>query len=172
MKTKKEFLIELIEKNEAEMNDISVDFVGDYMDNDPHYISDDIAECSDSNVPIYYSDKEEWLRNNDKSIEAIEDSVKEFGIDTKDFSFWGMIDQAIYYQNNKLLFADYEKIIENAILFNILAILEENGKENESVDGSFVITVKAMQYDAYSANYWGDVKQFAKGVYDTYVEEI
>lgn len=170
MKTKKEFLIELIEENEAEMNDISVDFVGDYMDNESHFISGDIIECSDNNVPIYYSDKEEWLRNNDEAIEAIEDSVKEFGIDEKNFSFWKMIDLAIYYQNYEILNKDYEKIIENAIFFNLIAILEEKNEEDEIVDTCFIDTINSMQYNTYDANYWNDLKEFAKGVYDEYVE--
>lgn len=107
MLTIKEFLENKGQDLRAEMNDLSVDFVNDYEDNESDYISDCYADYADQNVDIYCSDLFEWAK---KNYSYIEDYVKEFGIDSKNFDFIKIIQGGQWYHNLEQLNEDDENI--------------------------------------------------------------
>lgn len=168
METKKDFLLNLIDKLSDQINEISVDLVVDCYDYFSSYISDSIAECADDNIPIYYSEREEWMRNDDNAIEYMERAVDEGLVDTSHFDFWGMVVSGIYLQCNDLLYDDYDSIIECAILYNLLDIIDELGLSYEKADECFQDCILYGNYDVSSAITWEDVRDLAHYIIDDY----
>lgn len=84
--------------------------IEDYTNCESSYICDTISEIVDSETDIYYSDLIDWLRNDSDSIESIEYTVKEFGIDSNNFDFMKLIQQGQFYQNEQRLYENIDAI--------------------------------------------------------------
>lgn len=59
-------------------------------------IQDHISEWSDSETDIYTSDLTEWLHYNNNNVYYIEESIKEFGINTNDVNGFSILMTAQY----------------------------------------------------------------------------
>lgn len=85
-----------------------LDNVGDCLDE-----YELISEVANSIIDFYYYDLGIWAVENYKYIE---DSVKEYGIDERDFDYHKMIQSAQYYKFNKELsnaYNTYKREVEN-----------------------------------------------------------
>ena len=74
---------------------------------------DKISELSDSMVDIYYYDLRQWSLNN---YDYIEEAVKEFGYDSKNFDFHNIIQLGQYYAYNNEFYemiSQFKQYIEN-----------------------------------------------------------
>lgn len=122
--------------------------IKDYTNCESSYICDTISEIVDSETDIYYSDLIDWLRNDSNSVESIENAVKEFGIDSKNFDFMKLIQQGQFYQNEQQL---YENI--NAIgKIWLLAYLrdKENLQEITDEQAEFIDDLDTDSNDRFS----------------------
>lgn len=122
--------------------------IEDYINCESSYICDTISEIVDSETDIYYSDLINWLRNDSNSVESIENAVKEFGIDSKNFDFMKLIQQGQFYQNEQQL---YENI--NAIgKIWLLAYLrdKENLQEITDEQAEFIDDLDTDSNDRFS----------------------
>lgn len=88
-----------------DLSDMALDIVEDY--DGSNYLCDAITEVADQNVDCYNSDLVEWLCKNDY---LVNEAVKEFGIDEKNFDIWAVIRQGQYYSNEQELYNQTEKI--------------------------------------------------------------
>lgn len=129
----KKELIEMLEERKEElkrgMNDLSVDFASDYDLNSNSYLSDLFNEYADSQVSIYYADLIEWLKGS--GDEFVERYVAEFGIDEKNFDFWGIVRGGQFLDFQERLFADEKDVIELMIVNYLLNNEEEIERELE-----------------------------------------
>lgn len=91
------------EFNEWQLSDMALDIVENYDD----YFCDAISEEADQNVDCYNSDLAEWLLKNDYYVN---EAVKEFGIDNKNFDIWRLIQQGQYISNERELYEQTEQI--------------------------------------------------------------
>lgn len=81
------------------------DFGNCFIDYDEGYICDIIAEIAGNNVDIYNSNLLEWAKGN---YSYIEEAVAEFGIDSKNFDFFKLIQQGQYLANERELYDNLE----------------------------------------------------------------
>lgn len=81
------------------------DFGEYFVDYNNGYICDIISEIADNNVDIYNYDLIEWAKDN---YNYIDDAVAEFGVDTQNFDFWGIIRQGQYLYNDNDLYENLE----------------------------------------------------------------
>lgn len=81
------------------------DFGEYFNDYNNGYICDIISEIADNNVDIYNYDLLEWAKDN---YNYIDDAVAEFGVDTQNFDFWGIIRQGQYLYNDNDLYENLE----------------------------------------------------------------
>lgn len=157
MLTIKEFLEEKKEELESKMNDLSVDFVNDYEDNESDYISDCYADYADQQVSIYHSDLFEWVRNN---YGYIEDYVEEFGIDDKNFDFIKLIQGGQWYYNYEQLNRDDRTIKQllyiNKMLNNLDYTLLQSPISKELED-SIEETLEEAWYDVDRFYHFDDI---------------
>ena len=107
MLTIKQFLEEKKMELESGMNSLSIDFVNDLDYKDSGWISDDFVEYADQSVDIYYSDLFEWAKGN---YSYIEDYVKEYGIDARNFDFIRLIQGGQYLEKYEELSQDEDEI--------------------------------------------------------------
>ena len=122
--------IEILEKlqNEWEevrgqMNDISIDFCGDFSNylDDCNYLCDLFIEYVDNHVYIYNSDLIEWAKDN---YNYIDDAISEFGA-PEPFDFWKCIQQGQYNKYNEELTSDTNNIIKGLGLVYLINELKE-----------------------------------------------
>ena len=73
------------------------------------YITDDISEFADLNVPIYNSELLDWLKDN---YDKLENSIQEFGIDSENFDLIKQIQLAYYSEIQNELYEYIQKAIE------------------------------------------------------------
>lgn len=125
----KEWLEEKKEDLKGGMNDVSVDFVSDYDLNTSSYLSDLFNEYADGQVSIYYSDLIEWLKGGGDDF--VERYVAEFGIDERNFDFWGIVRGGQFLDFQERLFADEKDIIELMVVNYLLNNEEEIERELE-----------------------------------------
>lgn len=125
----KEWLEQRKEDLKGGMNDLSIDFASDYNLNTSSYLSDLFNEYADNQVDIYYKDLIEWLKGG--GDEFIERYVAEFGIDEKNFDFWGVVRGGQFLDYEERLFADEKDIIELMVVNYLLNNEEEIEKELE-----------------------------------------
>ena len=133
---------------EYKSNNDSLYRIEDYTHTPNSYICDIIGEIADSETDIYYSGLIDWLRNDSDSVESIENAVKEFGIDSKNFDFMKLIQQGQFYQNEQQL---YENI--NAIgKIWLLAYLrdKENLQEITDEQAEFIDDLDTDSNDRFS----------------------
>ena len=125
----KEWLEEKKEDLKGGMNDASVDFVSDYDLNSNSYLSDLVNEYADSRVSIYYGDLIEWLKGGGDDF--VERYVAEFGIDEKNFDFWGIVRGGQFLDFQERLFADEKEIVSLMVVNYLLENEEEIERELE-----------------------------------------
>lgn len=129
----KKELIEMLEERKEDlkggMNDLSVDFASDYDLNSNSYLSDLFTEYADNQVSIYYNDLIEWLKGG--GDEFVERYVAEFGIDEKNFDFWGIVRGGQFLDFQERLFADEKDIIELMVVNYLLNNEEDIERELE-----------------------------------------
>ena len=116
-------------------------YLGDYgeylVDYNRGYICDCISELADNNVDIYYYDLLEWVRNNSEYVER---AVAEFGIDSRNFDFFGLLRQGQYLQIEEELYNNLDDILTNWIINYIehdLNIKELTDEQAEQVEDLF-----------------------------------
>ena len=116
-------------------------YLGDYgeylVDYNRGYICDCISELADNNVSFYNYDLLEWVRNNSEYVER---SVTEFGIDSKNFDFFKLLQQGQYLQIEEELYENIDDIITNWIIHYIeynLNIKELTDEQAEQVEDLF-----------------------------------
>lgn len=102
---------------------------------DRGYIGDIIAEIADNNISLYNCDLLDWAKGNSSYID---DAVKEFGINEKNFDFFRLIQNGQYlavtqelYENleDSLKFYMYDYIEKNT---ELLALDEDTVEELEN----------------------------------------
>lgn len=106
----------------GQMNDISIDFCGDfsnYLDGYA-YLCDLFTEYADNRVDIYNSDLIEWAQEN---YNYIDDAIEEFGA-PEPFDFWACIRQGQYYEYNEELNSDTDNIIKGLALLYLIDELQ------------------------------------------------
>lgn len=144
---KKELFEKLEERKEilkGGMNDISVDFASDYDLNSSSYLIDLFNEYADNQVDIYTSDLFNWAQYN---YEYIEEAISEFGIDSKNFDFLGIIESGQFLYNERQLFEDEEKIVELMVVNYLLNNEEEIEKELEESELEKMFDEIEIQFD-------------------------
>lgn len=111
---------------------------GEYLvDYNSGYICDCISELADNNVDIYNYNLLEWVRNNS---EYVEQAVTDFGIDERNFDFFGLLRQGQYVQITEELYNNLDDIITNWIINYIeydLNIKELTDEQAEQVEDLF-----------------------------------
>ena len=125
----KKWLEEKKEDLKGGMNDVSIDFASDYDLNSNSYLNDLFTEYADNQVSIYYNDLIEWLKGG--GDEFVERYVAEFGIDEKNFDFWGIVRGGQFLDFQERLFADEKDIIELMVVNYLLNNEEEIERELE-----------------------------------------
>ena len=145
---KKEELKEILEERKEDlkgrMNDLSVDFASDYDINTSSYLSDLFNEYADSQVDIYYNDLFEWCKDN---YEYVEKAVAEFGVDSKNFDFIGIIRSGQFLYNERQLFEDGKEIVELMVVNYLLENEEEIEKELEENELEAMFDELESQFD-------------------------
>ena len=91
------------EFDKLQLSDMALDIVENYND----YLCDAIGEVADQSVDYYNSDLAEWLLRNNYYVN---EAVKEFGIDPKNFDIWRLIQQGQYLKNERELYEQIEEI--------------------------------------------------------------
>lgn len=116
-------------------------YLGDYgeylVDYNSGYVCDCISQLADNNVSIYNYDLLEWVRNNS---EYVEQAVAEFGIDERNFDFFGLLRQGQYMQITDELYSNLDDILINWIINYIeydLDIKELTDEQAEQVEDLF-----------------------------------
>lgn len=89
------------------------------MDYDEGYICDIFTEIADNHIDSYNSDLLEWACGN---YSYIEDSIREFGINEKDFDFFRLIQQGQYYANEQNLYDN----LQNIVLYRLYSYIVSN----------------------------------------------
>lgn len=145
----KKELIEMLEERKEDlkggMNDLSVDFSSDYDLQTSSYFCDLFTEYADSQVDIYTSDLFEWAKYN---YEYIEEAVAEFGIDSRNFDFLGVLKSGQFLYNERQLFEDEEKIVELMVVNYLLNNEEEIEKELEESELEEMFAEVTSQFDS------------------------
>lgn len=95
------------------------DFGEDINYYDHGYIGDIITEIADNHIDLYNSDLLEWACGN---YSYIEDSIREFGINEKDFDFFRLIQQGQYYANEQNLYDN----LQNIVLYRLYSYIVSN----------------------------------------------
>lgn len=109
------------------------DFGRDIDNYDYGYICDIITEIADNHIDIYNSDLLEWACGN---YSYIENSVREFGINEKDFDFFRLIQQGQYLANEQYLYDNLQNIVLYRLysyIFSNLGITEITKKQNNKI---------------------------------------
>lgn len=140
----KEMLEERKEDLKGRMNDLSVDFASDYDITTSAYLSDLFNEYADSQIYIYYSDLFEWCKDN---YEYVEEAVAEFGVDSKNFDFIGIIRSGQFLYNERQLFEDEKEIVELMVVNYLLENEEEIEKELEEKELEEMFDELESQFD-------------------------
>ena len=116
-------------------------YLGDYgeffVDYDRGYICDCISELADNNISIYNYDLLEWVKDNSEYVER---AVAEFGIDSRNFDFFGLLRQGQYMQIEEELYTNLDDILTNWIINYIeydLNIKELTDEQAEQVEDLF-----------------------------------
>ena len=116
-------------------------YLGDYgkylVDYNRGYICDCISELADNNVDIYNYNLLEWVKDNSSYVE---DAVAEFGIDSKNFDFFRLLQQGQYMQITDELYTNLDDIITNWIINYIeydLEIKELTDEQAEQIEDLF-----------------------------------
>lgn len=116
-------------------------YLGDYgeylVDCNCGYICDCISELADNHVDIYNYNLLEWVKDNSSYVE---DAVAEFGIDSKNFDFFGLLRQGQYLQIEEELHNNLDDILTNWIINYIehdLEIKELTDEQVEQVEDLF-----------------------------------
>lgn len=87
--------------------------IGDcFCDYDDGYISDIMFEIADNHINIYNHDLLKWLSDNLANAYYIEQAVNEYGIDSKNFDFYRLIQQGQFMQN----YEDLQEHLNDALL--------------------------------------------------------
>ena len=128
------------------MNDVSIDFASDYDLNSNSYLNDLFNEYADSQVSIYYDDLIEWLKGG--GDEFVERYVAEFGIDEKNFDFWGIVRGGQFLDFQERLFADEKDIIELMVVNYLLNNEEEIERELEESELEEMFDEIESQFDS------------------------
>lgn len=98
------------------------------------YIDDRIHDIADGNVDIYNSKILDWIsENRSEAVEYIEESVAEFGIDSKNFDFWKLLQSGQYLMYERQLY-DNKK---DALLLWALRYIKEEKNIEELEDDVF-----------------------------------
>lgn len=107
-------MVNLKEKFEnLDLSNMALDIVENYDD----YLCDAISEVADQNVDYYNSDLVEWLYRND---DYVNEAVKEFGVDERNFDIWAIIRQGQYYYNEQELYKQTEQIWLGKALYYLM----------------------------------------------------
>ena len=87
--------------------------VGDcFCDYDNGYICDIMSEIADNHIDSYNHDLLKWLSDNLANAYYIEQAVNEYGIDSKDFDFYRLIQQGQFMQN----YEDLQEHLNDSLL--------------------------------------------------------
>ena len=141
----KKWLEEKKEDLKGGMNDVSIDFASDYDLNSNSYLNDLFNEYADSQVSIYYDDLIEWLKGG--GDEFVERYVAEFGIDEKNFDFWGIVRGGQFLDFQERLYADEKDIIELMVVNYLLNNEEEIERELEESELEEMFDEIESQFD-------------------------
>lgn len=116
-------------------------YLGDYggylVDYNSGYICDCISELADNNVDIYNYNLLEWVKNNSEYVER---AAAEFGIDSRNFDFFKLLQQGQYMQIEEELYNNIDDILKNWIITYIehdLKIIELTDEQVKDVGELF-----------------------------------
>ena len=87
--------------------------IGDcFCDYNNGYICDIMSEIADNHINLYNHDLLKWLSDNLANAYYIERAVNEYGIDSKDFDFYNLIQQGQFMQN----YEDLQEHLNDSLL--------------------------------------------------------
>lgn len=91
------------------------------------YICDRIHDIADDSVSIYNNALLDWIsENRGEAVEYIEDSIAEFGIDSKNFDFWKLLQSGQYLMYEREL---YDHLQDTCYLYALHYIKEDQSLE-------------------------------------------
>lgn len=110
-------------------------------------VDDIIHDIADNNVDIYTYDLLEWAKGN---YSYIEDYVKEFGIDSQNFDFIGIIRGGQYLYIEQTLYNNKESMLEYLAYYilddkGIAEIEEEKATEIAMIDFDRIETIYELE---------------------------
>lgn len=109
------------------------------------YVDDRIHDIADSNVDIYYSGLLDWIsENRGEAVEYIEESVAEFGIDSKSFDFWKLLQSGQYLMYERQL---YDNKKDTLLLWALNYIKEE--KNIEELEDDVFEEIEDIDFDKF-----------------------
>ena len=139
----------LISETQKSIDDITAR-LADYCDGSS-YVCDAINEIIDSDCPVYWSGLMQWFSECPDSQDYINEAVREYGIDSKDFDIfkaiqWGYCknaEETIYDEKNDgLLLAAYVLIRDS---YKLEEITDEQAEEIENINFNRIDTFTDLQ---------------------------
>lgn len=142
MKVKIEDLKREVEKNFESYEEYITEYYNYQND-----VDDIIHDIADNNVDIYNYDLLEWAKDN---YNYIEDYVKEFGIDSQNFDFIGIIRGGQYLYIEQTLYNNKELMLEYLAYYilddkGITEIEEEKATEISMIDFDRIETIDELE---------------------------
>lgn len=121
------------------------DICREIYDYNEEYISDQFHDIADNNVDIYYSGLLDWIsENRGEAVEYIEESVAEFGIDSKNFDFWKLLQSGQYLMYERQL---YDNKKDTLLLWALHYIKEE--KNIEELEDNLFEEIEDIDFDKF-----------------------
>ena len=111
------------EFDDLRLSDMALDIVQNYDD----YFCDAITEVADQNVSFNNSYLAEWFA---KNYHYVNEAVKEFGIDERNFDIWKIIQQGQYLYNERELYEQQDEIWIGKALYYLMNKGVEELEEN------------------------------------------
>ena len=109
------------------------------------YVDDRIHDIADYNVDVYYSGLLDWIsENRSEAVEYIEESVAEFGIDSKNFDFWKLLQSGQYLMYERQL---YDNKKDTLLLWALNYIKEE--KNIEELEDDVFEEIENIDFDKF-----------------------
>lgn len=125
---------DLIQEIKDNNYDDIITCVDEYCTSDTDEISDTIHMICDERCDFSYCALLDWLKNEHNSFEYIEESVREFGIDSHNFDFMRLIQQGQYYGNEQKIYENIEDFLKIWLLSYLRDEIKMDELTEEQVD--------------------------------------
>lgn len=121
------------------------DICQEIYDYNEEYISDQFSAMADAKIDIYNGDLLDWIdENRGDAVDYIEESVAEFGIDSKNFNFWRLLQSGQYLMYERQL---YDNKKDTLLLWALHYIKEE--KNIEELEDSVFEEIEDIDFDKF-----------------------